>query len=206
MIIKIYPQNPNIGDIRKIGDILRKGGLIIYPTDTLYAFGCSMNHKKTVERMARLKGFSLNKAKFSLVCGSLSQLSEFTRPLDKDMFLLLKNCLPGPYTFVMPASGSVPRNYQNPNKTIGLRVPDNSICSAIVEELGEPLISTSVRLENQEQESEYLTDPELIHDLFSDKVDCVVDGGIGTDIPSTVADCSKDEIEIIRETYPLFDR
>ncbi|MBR5028891.1 MAG: Sua5/YciO/YrdC/YwlC family protein, partial [Bacteroidales bacterium] len=104
---------------------------------------------------------------------------------------------------VMHASSSVPRNYQNPNKTIGLRVPDNNICRAIVEELGEPLISTSVRIENQEQESEYLTDPELIYDLFGNKVDCVVDGGIGTDVPSTVVDCSNDEIEIIRETYPI---
>lgn len=203
MITKIYPENPNTNEIRKIGDLLRRGGLIIYPTDTLYAFGCSMSHKKTVEQMARLKGFSLNKAKFSLVCSSLSQFSEYTRPLDKDMFALLKRCLPGPYTFVMHASGSVPRNYQNPNKTIGLRVPDNNICRAIVEELGEPLISTSVRIENQEQESEYLTDPELIYDLFDKKVDCVVDGGIGTDVPSTVVDCSNDEIEIIRETYPL---
>lgn len=203
MITKIYPENPNTNEIRKIGDLLRRGGLIIYPTDTLYAFGCSMSHKKTVEQMARLKGFSLNKAKFSLVCSSLSQFSEYTRPLDKDMFALLKRCLPGPYTFVMHASGSVPRNYQNPNKTIGLRVPDNNICRAIVEELGEPLISTSVRIENQEQESEYLTDPELIYDLFGNKVDCVVDGGIGTDVPSTVVDCSNDEIEIIRETYPI---
>ena len=203
MITKIYPENPNTNEIRKIGDLLRRGGLIIYPTDTLYAFGCSMSHKKTVEQMARLKGFSLNKAKFSLICSSLSQFSEYTRPLDKDMFALLKRCLPGPYTFVMHASSSVPRNYQNPNKTIGLRVPDNNICRAIVEELGEPLISTSVRIENQEQESEYLTDPELIYDLFGNKVDCVVDGGIGTDVPSTVVDCSNDEIEIIRETYPI---
>ncbi len=203
MITKIYPQNPNTNEIRKIGDILRNGGLIIYPTDTLYAFGCSMSHKKTVERMARLKGFQLAKAKFSLVCASMSQLSEYTRPMDKDLFLLLKNNLPGPYTFVMQASSNVPRNYQNPNKTIGLRVPGNNICRAIVEDLGEPLISTSVRLENQDQETEYLTDPELIYDLFDKKVDCVIDGGIGNDTPSTVVDCSNGEIEIIRETYPI---
>ena len=203
MITKIYPQNPNTNEIRKIGDLLRRGGIIIYPTDTLYAFGCSMDFKKSVERMAQLKGFKFEKAKFSLVCNSLSQLSEYAKPLDKDIFQLLKNNLPGPYTFILNANSHVPRNYQNPNKTIGLRVPENPISRAIVEELGSPLISTSVRLENQEQEQEYLTDPELIFDLLGNKVDCVIDGGIGTGVASTVVDCSSGEIDVVRETYEL---
>lgn len=203
MITKIYPQNPNVAEIRKIGDILRRGGLIVYPTDTLYAFGCSMDFKKTVERMALLKGTRPEKAKFSLVCSSLSQLSEYSRPLDKDVFQILKNNLPGPYTFILNANGNVPRNYQNANKTIGLRVPENPISRAIVEELGSPLVSTSVRLENQEQEQEYLSDPELIFDLFGNRVDCVIDGGMGTGIASTVVDCSSDEIEVVRETFEV---
>lgn len=203
MITKIYPQNPNTAEIRRVGDILRRGGIIIYPTDTLYAFGCCMDFKKTVERMALLKGFKLEKARFSLVCSSLSQLSEYSRPLDKDVFQLLKNNLPGPYTFILNANGNVPRNYQNPNRTIGLRVPENPISKAIVEELGSPLVSTSVRLLNQEQEQEYLTDPELIFDLFGNKVDCVIDGGMGTGIASTVVDCSTGEMDVVRETYEL---
>ena len=199
MLLKIYTDNPNHNDVNKVADVLRGGGIIVIPTDTLYAFACSMEFKKSVETIARLKGFSLKKAKYSMLCSSLSQVSEYVRPLDRDLFQLLKQCLPGPYTFVMDANNSVPRNYLNPNKTIGVRVPSHPIAQAIIEAVGCPLIGTSVRTLDEDRESEYLTDPELIHELFGRQVDLVVDGGIGEDEPSTVVDCSEGRMELIRQ-------
>ena len=198
MILKIYDENPNYQDVLKVVKCLENGGIIVLPTDTLYAFACSMNYKKAVEKMALLKGTSLGKAKFSLLCNDISQLSEYTKPLDKDSYQLLRSCLPGPYTFIMDANGNIPRIYQNPNKTIGLRVPHNPIAHAILEMLGHPMLATSVRVENEDMESEYLTNPELIHELFHRRVDMVIDGGIGQDIPSTVVDCSNGNLEVIR--------
>lgn len=198
MITKIYTENPNTRDIRRVVDLLQQGGIVILPTDTLYAFACSMEFKRSVETIAQLKGFTLKKARYSMLCSSLSMASEYVRPMDRDTFALLKECLPGPYTFIMDANGNVPRNYVNPNKTIGVRVPNNSILQAVVETLGCPLIGTSVRRIDEEQETEYLTDPELIHEAFGNRVDLVVDGGIGEDAPSTVVDCSHGEIEVVR--------
>lgn len=198
MITKIYSDNPNPREIRRVVDLLNQGGIIVVPTDTIYAFACSMEFKRSVESIAQLKGFSLKKARYSMLCSSLSMASEYVRPMDKDTFALLKGCLPGPYTFVMDANSNVQRNYLNPNKTIGIRVPDNSILKAIVEELGCPLIGTSVRLVDAEQEDEYLTDPELIHEAFGSRVDLVVDGGLGDNQPSTVVDCSGGGLEVIR--------
>ena len=198
MITKLYTDNPNPREVRRVVDLLQQGGIVVVPTDTLYAFACSMEHKRAVETIAQLKGFSLKKAKYSMICSTLSMVSEFVRPMNKDTFALLKECLPGPYTFIMDANSNVPRNYLNPNKTIGVRVPDNNIVRTIVEALGCPLIGTSVRLIDQEQESEYLTDPELIHETFGNRVDLVIDGGIGEDQPSTVISCANDELEVIR--------
>ena len=198
MLLKIYENNPNYHDVNKVADILNDGGIVIIPTDTLYAFVCSMEYKKSVETIARLKGFSLKQAKYSMLCSSLSQVSEYVRPMDRDTFSMLKSCFPGPFTFIMDASNEVPRNYLNPNKTIGVRVPDNSICKAIIEAVGKPLIGTSVRTLDKERESEYVTDPELIHELFAKQVDVVVDGGIGEDEPSTVVDCSGGNMEVVR--------
>ena len=186
-----------VGDISG-SDILGNGGIAIIPTDTLYAFVCSMEFKKSVESIARLKGFSLKQAKYSMLCCNLAQASEYVRPMDKETFSLLKRCLPGPYTFIMDANNQVPRNYLNPNKTIGIRVPANPICNAIIESLGMPLIGTSVRTLDDERETEYLTDPELINELFGRQVDVVVDGGIGEDSPSTVIDCSGGNMEVVR--------
>lgn len=197
MLVKLYPDNPNSREVNKIADVLNQGGVVVIPTDTLYAFACSMQFKKAVETIAQLKGFSLKKAKYSMLCSDLSQLSEYVRPLDKDTFSLLRECLPGPFTFIMDANNEVPRNYQNANKTIGLRVPANPISHAIVEAVGCPLIVTSVRQEDME--SEYLTDPELIHEAFGRRVDLVVDGGIGEEEPSTVVDCSGGGFEVIRQ-------
>lgn len=199
MMIKIYADNPNNNDINKVVNVLNDGGIIVVPTDTLYAFACSMEFKKSVETIARLKGFSLKKAKYSMLCSDLSGVSEYVRPMDKDTFQMLRQCLPGPFTFVMDANNNVPRHYLNPNKTIGIRVPANPICHAIIEALGCPLIGTSVRTLDVDRESEYLTDPELINELFGRQVDMVVDGGIGEDIPSTVVDCSNGQIELLRQ-------
>ena len=198
MLKRIYSDNPNRHDVNAIADILGNGGIAIIPTDTLYAFVCSMEFKKSVESIARLKGFSLKQAKYSMLCCNLAQASEYVRPMDKETFSLLKRCLPGPYTFIMDANNQVPRNYLNPNKTIGIRVPANPICNAIIESLGMPLIGTSVRTLDDERETEYLTDPELINELFGRQVDVVVDGGIGEDSPSTVIDCSGGNMEVVR--------
>lgn len=198
MITKIYADNPNTREIRRVVDLLNQGGIVVVPTDTIYAFACSMEFKRSVESIALLKGFSLKKARYSMLCSSLSMASEYVRPMDKDTFALLKSCLPGPYTFVMDANNNVQRNYLNPNKTIGIRVPDNNILQAIVDTLGSPLIGTSVRRVDEEQETEYLTDPELIHEAFGNKVDLVIDGGFGDDQPSTVVDCSDGNLEVIR--------
>jgi tRNA threonylcarbamoyl adenosine modification protein (Sua5/YciO/YrdC/YwlC family) len=173
--------------------------VVILPTDTLYAFACSMEHKAAVETIARLKGFKIKQAKYSMLCASLSQASEYYRAIDRETFALLKRCLPGPYTFIMEASGNVPRNYQNSNKTIGIRVPDNGIVRAVIEELGMPLIATSVRpIGEEDGEVENYTDPDLINDRFGSKVALVVDGGIADAEPSTVIDCS-DGIEVVRQ-------
>lgn len=198
MLVKIYNDNPNPREIRRVADVLRGGGIAVTPTDSLYAFVCSMQHKQAVERMARLKGFTLKQAKFALLCADISQLSEYSRPLDKDTFALLKSCLPGPYTFIMDANNNVQRNYQNANKTIGMRVPSNGICHALIEEMGEPLIGTSVRRENEELETEYLTDPELIGEMYGNIAEIVIDGGIGETEPTTVVDCSGGNLEVIR--------
>lgn len=205
MLLRIYPENPNARDVRRVVDLLRQGGIVIVPTDTLYAFACSMEFKRAVEAIARLKGFSLKKAHYSMLCSSLSMASEYVRPMDKDVFALLKGCLPGPYTFIMDANGSVPRNYMNPNKTIGVRVPGNSILQEIVEALGSPLIGTSVRRIDDGQEDEYLTDPELIHETFGARVDMVVHGGIGGDSPSTVVDCSGGDVKVVRYGKGVID-
>ena len=198
MITRIYPDNPNAREVRRVADTLNGGGIVVVPTDTLYAFACSMEFKKSVEVIARLKGFSLKKARYSMLCSSLSMASEYVRPMDKGTYALLRDCLPGPYTFIMDANNNVPRNYLNPNKTIGVRVPGNPILQAIVEAVGCPLIGTSVRTLDEERETEYLTDPELIHEAFGSQVDMVVDGGLADAEPSTVVDCS-DGLEVVRQ-------
>lgn len=199
MLIKLYNDNPNVREVRRIADALRDGEVVILPTDTLYSFACSMDHKRAVEEIAQLKGFKVKQAKYSMLCSDLSMASEYVRAMDRDTFALLKRALPGPFTFIMEASGAVPRNYQNQNHTIGIRVPENNIARAIIEEVGTPLICTSVRpLGDSGDEPENYTDPELIHDRFGHRVWGVVDGGIADPDPSTVIDCS-DGIELVRQ-------
>jgi tRNA threonylcarbamoyl adenosine modification protein (Sua5/YciO/YrdC/YwlC family) len=183
----------------RITACLKGGGIIIYPTDSVYALGCDMMQAKAVEHICRLKGIKPEKATFSFVCSDLGHLSHFTKPIPNHIFRTMKKALPGPYTFILEANNNVPRLLkQNHRKTVGIRVPDNFICRRIVEELGNPLISTSVHDETDDI-MEYFADPEVIHSRYGDQVDMVIDGGYGNVYPSTVVDCSEGEIEVVRE-------
>ncbi len=197
MLIKLYNNNPDSRQINKIVDVLKKGGLIIYPTDTVYGLGCDITNPKAVERVAQIKALNIKKANFSFICHDLSHLSAYTLAIDTPIFKVLKRNLPGPFTFILKANGQVPKLFKNNKKTIGIRIPDNNIIRNIVKELGNPILTTSVY--DNDEIIEYTTDPELIHENYSDKVDIVIDGGYGDNIPSTVVDCSDGKIEIIRE-------
>lgn len=197
MIIKLYPKNPDEKKIASVVDTLNKDGLIIYPTDTVYGLGCNIFSQKAINRVARLKGVSLKKANFSIICSGLSHLSDYTKQIDNSVFKLLKNHLPGPYTFILPANNRVPKLFQSGKKTVGIRIPDNPIILEIVKQLGNPIMTTSVV--DEDDIIEYTTDPELIHDRYKNIVDLVIDGGYGDNTPSTVIDCTKQPPEIIRE-------
>jgi len=197
MLLKVYNENPSQRHILKIVEVLRKGGVIIYPTDTVYGMGCDINNQKAVEKIARLKGIKLSEANFSIICHDLSHLSDFTRPISNHTFKLLKHNIPGPFTFILNANNNVPKLFKSKKKTVGIRVPDNNIINEIVRELGNPIMSTSVR--DSDDILEYFTDPELIHEHFSSDVDIVIDGGYGGNLASTVVDLTGDEEEILRE-------
>ncbi len=197
MLLKIYPENPSPKFIQQVVESLRSGGLIIYPTDSVYAIACDLYQPKAVVKLAQLKGIKPEKANFSLICADLSHLSEFAKPLDNSIFKIMKKALPGPYTFILEASNKVPKIFQHNKKKIGIRVPDNTIALEIVRELGNPLVSTSVK--DDDEIIEYTTDPELIHERYKDYVDYVIDGGYGNNEASSVLDCTGNEIEIIRE-------
>lgn len=194
--IKVYSENPNPKEIDKIVATLRKGGIIIYPTDTVYGLGCDITNTKALERIARLKGIKLAKANFSFVCNDLSHLSDYVQQIDTATYKILKRALPGAYTFILPGNNKLPKAFKN-KKTVGIRVPDNNIIREIVKELGNPIVSTSIH--DDDDVIEYTTDPELIFEKWQNSVDIVIDGGYGDNVPSTVIDLSKDEIEIIRE-------
>jgi len=197
MLIKLYNDNPDARQINKIVDVLKKGGVIIYPTDTVYGIGCDITNPKAVERVAQIKGLNIKKAHFSFICHDLSHLSAYTLAIDTPVFKVLKRNLPGPFTFILKANGQVPKLFKNNKKTVGIRIPDNNIIREIVKELGNPILTTSVY--DNDEIVEYTTDPELIYDNYSNKVDVVIDGGYGDNIPSTVVDCSDGEIEVVRE-------
>ncbi len=197
MLIKIYPDNPNERELQKIVDILRDGGLVIYPTDTIYGIGCDINNAKAVEKVARIKDINLKKANLSFICYDLSHISDFSKPLDNHVFKVMKRCLPGPFTFIINANNNVPKLFKNNKKTVGIRVPDNTIIRSLVNLLGNPILSTSVK--DDDDIFEYTTDPELIHEKFADLVDVVIDGGYGGNEPSTIIDCTGDEMVITRQ-------
>ncbi|MCG6187028.1 L-threonylcarbamoyladenylate synthase [Maribellus maritimus] len=197
MFVKLYNENPNQREVRKIVDILREGGLIIYPTDTVYGLGCDITNNKAVEKVARIKGVKIEKANFSFICSDLSHLSDYTRPISNTVFKLMKKNLPGPFTFILEANNNVPKYFKGKKKTVGIRVPANNIIHEIVSELGNPIVSTSIY--DEDEILEYTTDPELIYEKYKDMVDAVIDGGYGELVPSTIVDCSQNELVILRE-------
>ncbi len=194
--LKLYNDNPNQKIIDKIIKVLQNGGIIIYPTDTVYGLGCDITNVKALERIAKIKNVKLEKANFSFICNDLSHLSDFVKQIDSPTFKLLKRALPGPYTFILPGSKNLPKTFKK-KKTVGIRIPDNNIARAIVESLGNPIISTSIH--DDDEVLEYTTDPELIYEKWNNLVDIVIDGGYGDNNASTVIDLTSNVPEVIRE-------
>lgn len=195
MIVKLYEDNPNQREIDRIVKLLQDGGVIIYPTDTVYAIGCDALNQRAVEKVCRLKGLNPAKAQLSIICSDLSNISEYAK-INNDTFKLMKRNLPGPFTFILNITSNLPKLYKN-RKTIGIRVPDNNIIRTLVEELGNPIMTTSVK--DDDEIVEYTTDPELIHEKYEKLVDLVIDGGNGGIEGSTVIDCSNDQMEVVRQ-------
>lgn len=194
--IKIYPKNPNEKEINKVVEILRDGGIIIYPTDTVYGMGCDITKSRALERIAQIKGIKLEKANFSFVCSDLSNLSDYVKQIDTSTFKILKRSLPGPYTFILPGNNNLPKEFKK-KTTVGIRVPDNEIALEIVRRLGNPIVSTSIY--DDDEVLEYSTDPELIFEKWQHQVDAVIDGGYGDNTPSTIVDLSGPEPVVVRE-------
>lgn len=194
--VKIYNDNPNPKQIDKVVKTLQNGGLIIYPTDTVYGLGCDITNIKALEKIAKLKGIKLEKANFSFICNDLSHLSDYVKQLDSPTFKLLKRALPGPYTFILPGSKNLPKPFKK-KKTVGIRIPDNNIARTLVKTLGNPIVSTSIR--DDDDILEYTTDPELIYEKWQNTVDVVIDGGYGDNTASTIIDITSSEPEVIRE-------
>ena len=197
MFITIHPDIPEQKKLNEAVKVLKKGGVIIYPTDTVYSMACDLMNRKAVERMAQIKGVKVEKANFSLICHDLSHISDYTIQFSNAIYKLMKRALPGPFTFILNANNSVPKLFQAKKKTIGIRVPDNNIARMLVQELGNPLISTSVH--DEDEVIEYITDPELIYEKYQNRVNAVINGGYGKNEASTVIDCTSDEPTIIRE-------
>jgi tRNA threonylcarbamoyl adenosine modification protein (Sua5/YciO/YrdC/YwlC family) len=195
MLLRIHPENPQPRLINQVVECLKDGGVIIYPTDTIYGLGCDIKQAKAIEKICQIKNMDPQKAQLSFICSDLSHLSEYSKSIDTPLYRMLKNYLPGPYTFILPASKQVPKILQSKKSTIGLRVPDNIICQQILTTLGNPILSTSLPGEMVED----YTDPEIIYDRFENLVDFVIDGGIGGMTPSTIVDCTTDEWTILRQ-------
>lgn len=201
MLINVHPVNPQPRLIKQIVDCLKSGGIIIYPTDTIYGLGCDIFQPNAIEKICQIKNLNPSKAQLSFICKDLSHLSDFTKNIETPLFRTLKSHLPGPFTFILPASKQVPKLLQNKKSTIGIRIPDNIICSHIIEALGNPIISTSLPGDFVED----YTDPEIIQQNIGDKVDLVVDGGIGGIHPSTIIDCSTDDWQVVRQGLGQFE-
>ncbi len=198
MLKRIYNNNPNEKEINEVVNCLQNGGVIIYPTDTVYGLGCDINSKTALERVAKIKGIKLKDANFSFICYDLSHLSEYAKQVSTHTYKLLKRVFPGPYTIILNATGKIPKMFSNKKKTVGIRIPENNITREIVKQLGSPIVSTSIH--DEDDIIEYSTDPELIYEKYSNQVDMVIDGGYGMNIASTVVNCTEDdEYIIIRE-------
>lgn len=197
MLYKLHPSSPDKRKIKQIADILEKGGVIIYPTDTVYAFGCSLMHKRAIERLAKLKDAKMKHANFSIVFSDLSSLADYTKAIDRPTYKILNKNLPGPFTFILTASARIPKLFETNKKTVGIRIPDNNIVQEIIKELGHPMVTGS--LHDEDAILEYSTDPDAIFEKWNNMVDAIIDGGYGKKDPSTVVDLSNGEIEIIRQ-------
>ena len=204
MLLRLNDKNINSATIDLIVKCLKDGGVIIYPTDSVYALGGDITNAKAVEKICKLKGIKPDKSNFSFVCSDLSHLSEYTKPIPNHVFRIMKKALPGPYTFILEAGNTVPKLLKQNKKTVGIRVPDNNICREIVRSLGNPIISTSLH-DTSDDILEYFSDPEMIHQQYENQVDLVIDGGFGNIYPSTVIDCSGDEIVVLREGLGTLD-
>jgi len=203
MIRKIYPENPSPKEILRVTDLLKEGGVIIYPTDTVYGLGCDITKSRAIERIAQIKGVRLEKTQFSFIVYDLSHLSDFTKPIENSVYKLMKRNLPGPFTFILEANNNVPKILKSKKKTVGIRIPDNTIIREIVRVLGNPILTTSVH--SGDVILDYTTDPELIHEEMGHLVDLVIDGGFGRNLPSTVVDCTSPEIRIVREGLGILE-
>ena len=201
MLVQIHPDNPQPRLIKQIAECLKDGGVVVYPTDTIYGLGCDIFQPKAIERICRVKQIDPHKAQLSFICRDLSHLSDFTKSIDTPLYRLLKSYLPGPFTFILPASKQVPKILQSKKSTIGLRIPDNEICRHILDAVGNPLLSASLPGEMVEE----YTDPEVIYENFESQVDFVIDGGIGGMTPSTVVDCTTDDWHILRQGLGVFE-
>lgn len=197
MLIRLYEENIDQRKIKQVIDVLKNGGIIIYPTDTVYCIGCDIMNQKAFEKVAKIKGIQVEKARFSFICHDLSHISDYTKPIPNQVFKLMRRNLPGPFTFILEANNNVPRYFKGKKKTVGIRVPNNDIIREICRELGNPIFSSSVH--DADEILAYTTDPELIHEEWGTLVDIIVDGGFGDNKVSTIVDCTGDEIEIIRE-------
>ena len=204
MLLRIHPENPQEKNIQQVVECLKDGGVIIYPTDTVYGLGCDIFKQKAVEKIARIKELNIKKHNFSFICSDLSHLSDFTKPIDRSIYKLMKKALPGAFTFILNANNTIPKLFKNKRKTVGIRVPNHHITRNIVELLGNPILTTSIH--DNDSIVEYSTYPELIYEKYKKQVDIVIDGGCGNLVPSTIVDCSKGEIEIIRQGLGKLDR
>ncbi len=197
MLLKIYPENPNPKAINQVVEALKKGGLIIYPTDTIYGLGCDITNHKAIEKVCQIRNIKPQKANLSFICSDLSHISDYIKPIDNSVFRVLKKALPGPFTFIFKANNRVPKLLSSNKKTVGFRVPDNNIARSIVKELGNPIVSTSIYADDEILE--YATDPELIYKKYKNLVDIVINGGYGGNQASTVVNCTSGELEILRQ-------
>ena len=197
MLINIHKDNPDYRKIKTVVECLKNGGVIIYPTDTVYAFGCDIYNKKAMEKLCRIKGVNIKKHNLAFVCYNLSHISDFTRQLENSTYKLMKKALPGPYTFILNANSSIPKLFKNKKREVGIRIPDNNIPREIVKELGNPIVTTSVK--DNDMIIEYSTDPELIHEYYEKQVDMIISGGYGESTPSTIIRCTDGFPKVLRK-------
>lgn len=203
MLLRINPEKPNYDEIAEVVTCLRDGGVIIYPTDTVYGIGCDIYKQRAVEKVCKIKGINPEKANFSFICSDLSHLNDFTKPINTATYKVMRKALPGPFTFILEANNNVPKLFKSKKKTVGIRIPDNKICLEIVKQLGNPIMTTSVH--DDDDLIEYTTDPELIHEKYKDIVDIVIAGGYGNNEASTVVDCSNGDFVVLRQGMGLLE-